>query len=203
MSEQTPDASSRLEQIRERATWGTLTDEDAAWLVAEVARLQMKRIEDCRVLHGYINDRDIEVARLRIGIEGAAGNHERARRALVGRAEKAEAEVARRDKVLESLRALLTSEIADVIGRRVRAARGDVRCLDCNIRYEERSEYGCHTMGHIHDFDQGDLVAAEEIERSNPVEYVTLSVADLRAALDTSEAPGEQTCPSAEPGGAS
>lgn len=33
-----------------------------------------------------------EVARLRIGMEGAAGNHERARRALVDRAEKAERE---------------------------------------------------------------------------------------------------------------
>jgi hypothetical protein len=87
-----------------------------------------------------------------------------------------------KDKVAR-VEALRDAEIADVIERRIRSARGDVRCLDCNIRYEERSEYGCHTMGHIHDFDQGDLAAAEEIERSNPVEYVTLSVADLSAAL--------------------
>ena len=81
------------------------------------------------------------------------------------------------------IRALLASEIADSIEGRVRAARGDVRCLDCNLRYDERQEYGCHESGRGHSFDEGDLVAAEEIERSEPVEHVTLSVADLRAAL--------------------
>lgn len=82
------------------------------------------------------------------------------------------------------VRALIEAEVADEIESRVRAARGDVRCLDCNMRYEERQEYGCHVPGHGHDFDEGDFAGAEEIERSRPVEYVTLSVADLRAALD-------------------
>lgn len=80
--------------------------------------------------------------------------------------------------------ALLDAGIADVIERRVRAARGDVRCLDCNLRYDERQEYGCdYTLSRIHSYSEGDLAAAEQAERSGSVEYVTLSVADLRAAL--------------------
>lgn len=79
--------------------------------------------------------------------------------------------------------ALLDAEIADTIESRVRAARGDVRCLDCNLRYEERQEYGCHESGRGHSYDEDDLAAAEQAERSGTVEYVTLSVADLRAAL--------------------
>lgn len=68
----------RLDEIRERhaarlrtraakgdgtVQMSTLVDDDVAWLLAEVERLQMKGIEDCRVLHGYLNDRDIELAR--------------------------------------------------------------------------------------------------------------------------------------------
>lgn len=90
------------------------------------------------------------------------------------RAEAAEAKIAR-------IEALRDAEIADQIERRVRAARGDVRCLDCNLRYAERQEYGCHESGRGHSYDEGDLVAAEQIARS--VEHVTLSVADLNAAL--------------------
>ena len=82
------------------------------------------------------------------------------------------------------IRALLTSEIADEIESRVRAARGDVRCFVCNLRYEERQEYGCQESGRGHSYDDSDLAAAEEIERAGTVEHITLSVADLRAALD-------------------
>ena len=93
------------------------------------------------------------------------------------RTEKAEAKVTR-------VEALRDAEIADVIESRVRSARGDVRCLDCNLRYDERQEYGCHESGRGHSYAKSDLAAAEEIARSNAVEYVTLSVADIRAALD-------------------
>lgn len=79
--------------------------------------------------------------------------------------------------------ALLAAEIASEIESRVRAARADVRCLVCNLRYEERQEYGCQESGWAHKYDEGDLAGAEEIERSGAVEHVTLSVADLRAAL--------------------
>lgn len=93
------------------------------------------------------------------------------------RTEKAEAKVTR-------VEALRDAEIADVIESRVRAARADVRCLDCNLRHGERQEYGCHWSGQAHSYSEGDLAAAEEVERSGSVEHVTLSVADLRAALD-------------------
>ena len=86
-------------------------------------------------------------------------------------------------KQVDRVKALLEAEIASVVESRVRAARADVRCLDCNMRYEERQEYGCHVPGHGHDYDEGDFAGAEEIERTRPVEYVTLSVAALRAAL--------------------
>lgn len=86
-------------------------------------------------------------------------------------------------KQVGAVRELLATEIADVIEARVRAARGDVRCLDCNLRHDERQEYGCHESGRGHSFSEGDLVAAETTERSEPVEHVMLSVADLRAAL--------------------
>lgn len=89
----------------------------------------------------------------------------------------------RADAKIESVRALLASEIADSIERRVRSALGDVRCLDCNLRHDERQEYGCHWPGQGHSYDEGDLAAAEAVERAAAVEYVTLSVADLRAAL--------------------
>lgn len=83
----------------------------------------------------------------------------------------------------DRVKALLDAEIDDTIERRVRAARGGVRCLDCNLRYDERQEYGCHESGRGHSYSEGDLAAVEEIERSGSVEYVTLLVADIRAAL--------------------
>lgn len=80
--------------------------------------------------------------------------------------------------------ALLDAEISNVIERRVRAARGDVRCLDCNLRYDERLQYGCdHTYTGTHSYSDDDLAVAEQAERSGTVEYVTLSVSDLRVAL--------------------
>lgn len=83
--------------------------------------------------------------------------------------------------------AMVDAEVVDAIEHRVRAAVGDVRCIDCNLRHEERQEYGCHESGRGHTYDTGDLKATEEIERSTPVEYVTLPVADLRAALTGEE----------------
>lgn len=83
----------------------------------------------------------------------------------------------------EAVEALLEAEIAETMEHSVRAARGNVRCLDCNLRYDERQEYGCHESGRGHDYAEADLVAAEEIERGIPVAYVTLSVAALREAL--------------------
>lgn len=91
--------------------------------------------------------------------------------------------VERLKKSVGSLSAMLEAELAAEIESRVRDARGDVRCLDCNVRYGERQEYSCIDLGQVHTYSKGDLVGAEEIERSRSVEYVTLPVADLRAAL--------------------
>jgi hypothetical protein len=93
--------------------------EDVAWLLGEVERLQIKGIEDCRVLHGYLNDRDIEVAR--------------------------------RDKVLEEVRALAAHWV--MLSR---------QAMDQDVR-EWASAAGHRVLGVLN-----------------------------RAALDTSEAPGEQ-----------
>lgn len=100
----------------------------------------------------------------------------------------AEAEAERLRDVVAKVEALVDAEVREAIEAHVRAARADVRCMSCNLRYEERQEYGCHESGRPHDYDEDDLAAAEEIERSEPVEFVTLSVADLRTALATEQA---------------
>lgn len=60
-----PESKPMLQAIRER--WerdpSNTYPSDVGTLLAEIERLQMKGIEDCRVLHGYLNDRDIEIAR--------------------------------------------------------------------------------------------------------------------------------------------
>jgi hypothetical protein len=80
-------------------------------------------------------------------------------------------------------RALRDAEVADAVEGRVRAARGNVRCLDCNLRYDERQEYGCHESGRGHSYSEEELADVERAERADPVEYVTVAVADLDAVL--------------------
>lgn len=48
-------------------------------------------------------------------------------------------------------------EAADDVARR---ARNDVRCLSCNLRYEERQDYGCHEPGRGHHYDGEELEEA-------------------------------------------
>lgn len=100
------------------------------------------------------------------------------------------AEVERLRAVVAKVEALVDTEIAERIEGNVRAAVADVRCIDCNLRYEERQEYGCHESGRAHSYDEGDIAASEQIERDTPIEYVTLPVADLRAALATAALAG-------------
>ncbi len=81
---------------------------------------------------------------------------------------------------------LLADEIADDVESAVRSARNDVRCLDCDLRYGERQNHGCGEDGRGHDrgFPESMLAEAEQEARAEVREYVTLSVADLRAAIE-------------------
>ncbi|HEU5032708.1 MAG TPA: hypothetical protein VFV01_47850 [Spirillospora sp.] len=94
-------------------------------------------------------------------------------------------------EALAPVRALVEAEVADTIDSRVRHARGDVRCLSCGLRYDERQQYGCQTSGRAHTYDDGDLADAEAAERAEPVEYVTLPMTALRAALRAAEGGGD------------
>lgn len=94
----------------------------------------------------------------------------------------------RADLVAEALapiRALVDAEITDNVVSNVRLALANARCLDCGIRYGERDEYPCGEPGRGHsDGFTADMLAEAEAEgRAEPVEYVTLAVADLLALL--------------------
>lgn len=84
---------------------------------------------------------------------------------------------------LERVHALLDAEVAASVESNVRSEVAGVRCLDCNLRYEEREEYGCHEPGRGHTYDDQEIAEAEQEARQDPVEYVTLKVSDLREAL--------------------
>lgn len=88
-----------------------------------------------------------------------------------------------REEALGPVVALVDAEVSDQIESTVRSEVAGVRCLDCNLRYEERQEYGCHETGRGHHYDPDELTDAEREARQDPVEYVTLKVTDLRAAL--------------------
>jgi hypothetical protein len=98
-------------------------------------------------------------------------------------------------EVLGPVRELVDAEIADDVASNVRHARANVRCLDCNLRYEERENYSCGEPSFGHDGYTDEMLADAEAEgRAQPVEYVTISVADLRAALPTPVQAAEPTC---------
>lgn len=82
-----------------------------------------------------------------------------------------------------ALTALLDRELAEHEEAAARSARADVRCLDCNLRYDERKEYGCVIDGTAHSYDEDELNEVAEQARQEPREYVTLSVAEVRALL--------------------
>ena len=96
--------------------------------------------------------------------------------ALLDEVEALRAKVAR-------VEALVEAEIADAIESNVRSETASVRCLDCDLRYEERQEYGCGESGRGHHYDAEDIADAEASARSDAIEYVTVPIADLRAAL--------------------
>lgn len=59
-------------------------------------------------------------------------------------------------------------EAADDLDREAAeaAARGelaDVRCLDCNLRYDERQDYGCGEPGYGHKYDDDELAEAAKV----------------------------------------
>ncbi|VXB82551.1 hypothetical protein [Aeromicrobium sp. 9AM] len=87
---------------------------------------------------------------------------------------------------LEAVRKLVDTEIADDLAANVRSALGNVRCLDCNLRYDERQDYGCLQDGRGHDGFTDEMMAEAAAEATaQGVEYVTLSVATLRGLLPT------------------
>ena len=57
----------------------------------------------------------------------------------------------------------------------------NVRCLDCDLRYGERDQYGCHESGRGHSFDDEELA---EARRAQPDDIDR----DLKALLDLSAA---------------
>lgn len=86
------------------------------------------------------------------------------------------------DDLRARLTALLEKELADDAAADARSEVADVRCLSCNLRYEERQEYGCHESGRGHSYDDAELEEAAERGRQER-EYVTFAVADVRALL--------------------
>ena len=59
-------------------------------------------------------------------------------------------------------------EAADEIDREAAEAAAryrvaDVRCLACDLRYEERDQYGCHETGRPHTYDPTDLTEAGRV----------------------------------------
>jgi len=84
---------------------------------------------------------------------------------------------------LEQIATLLDKEVAENVEANVRYAVVDVRCWDCNLRHDERDQYGCGESGRGHNYDAQDIATAQASARAEASEYVTLSVADLRAAL--------------------
>ncbi|MEW5810298.1 MAG: hypothetical protein AB1925_12675 [Actinomycetota bacterium] len=48
-----------------------------------------------------------------------------------------------------------------------RRDQGNVRCLDCNLRYDEREEYSCTIEGTAHTYDADDL--AEAMHCNDPI----------------------------------
>jgi hypothetical protein len=88
-------------------------------------------------------------------------------------------------EALSPIRALVDAELTDDVASNIRSARANVRCLDCRIRYDERDQYPCGEPGHGHGdgFTDEMLAEAEAEGRDEPIEYVTLSVADLTKLL--------------------
>lgn len=112
-----------------------------------------------------------------------AARYWRAKREAEARAEKAAAERDAAREALARVEALADAEIASSIEANVRSETAGVRCRDCNLRYEERQQYGCHESARAHYYDEGDIADAEASARADAIEYVTLKVAALRAAL--------------------
>lgn len=83
----------------------------------------------------------------------------------------------------DALAELLERELADRAEADARSARAGVRCTDCGLRYDLRQDYGCHEEGRGHAYDEDELDEAAERARREPREYVTLSVAEVRALL--------------------
>lgn len=106
-----------------------------------------------------------------------------------------DAAVAERDALRERVAALIDAEVAADIATNVSSAVAGVRCLDCNLRYEERQEYGCHESGRGHSYDDEDIADAERAARQDPINYVMLPVSDLRAALADAEPAEVPRCP--------
>lgn len=85
-------------------------------------------------------------------------------------------------RALTAVRALLDAEEADKRQADARERVGDVRCMSCDLRYEERQQYGCHDTGRAHRYDEREL-AEEGALRDDVTAIVTTH--QVRAALDT------------------
>lgn len=59
-------------------------------------------------------------------------------------------------QALEQYATLLDQEHAEAAAR---SRVADARCLDCNLRYDERDQYSCGQPGHDHYYDERDLQA--------------------------------------------
>lgn len=70
----------------------------------------------------------------------------------------------------------------DAAEEAARCRVADVRCLDCNLRYEERQEYGCQESGRRHYYDDQDMLEAAKvtIEPTYDAEGIRSRAARLR-----------------------
>lgn len=94
--------------------------------------------------------------------------------------------VAELEAVVGRVEALLAKELLADLVSDIYRARANVRCLDCNIRYEERQDYGCFEPGRGHDGYTDDMLAeAAEEARAEfaTTAAVRFDLIELTAAL--------------------
>jgi hypothetical protein len=72
----------------------------------------------------------------------------------------AEVEAHVQERIAEALEAVADEWDREAAESAARSSVADVRCLSCNLRYDERQEYGCHYEGCGHSYDAEELAEA-------------------------------------------
>ena len=66
-------------------------------------------------------------------------------------------------------------------------SESNVRCLDCDLRYGERDQYGCHETGRGHTFDEEELAEART-PQADDIDRDLAALLDLAARMSTATA---------------